>query len=110
MKPRSLILRMYGEKQSGQWSLICLDFNLAVQADTLPEAKEKMHSMIKVYLRDALEDGDDSEHANYFLTRRAPVSFWLKYYFLKVIRSIFGKKNGSYMVGSDTIPMLPTGA
>ena len=38
MKNLPLVLRVYGERSNGQWSLICLDFNLAVQADTLPQA------------------------------------------------------------------------
>ena len=32
MKNLPLVLRVYGERSNGQWSLICLDFNLAVQS------------------------------------------------------------------------------
>lgn len=100
-----MILRIYGEKQSGQWSLICLDFNLAVQADTLHEAKGKMHAVIKSYIRDAVEGGEDVEHSAYFFSRRAPLSFWIKYYIAKI-----GRRDGKHLVGSDTIPMVPAGA
>lgn len=110
MKSLPVVLRIYGEQSNDQWSLICLDFNLAVQADTLPEARDKLHQMIKSYLRDALDNGPDADQAYYFLTRRAPASFWVKYYIGCVLKRVFGSRNGRHLIGSDIIPMLPSGA
>ena len=110
MKSDSLILRFYGERHGDQWSLICLDFNLAVQADTLNEARVKLHQMVKSYLRDALEGGVDSTHGRYFLTRRAPLSFWIKFYLFSFLNRICSKRERSRVTASDTIPMQPVGA
>lgn len=109
MKNLPFVLRVYGERQDEQWSLICLEFNLAVQADTLPEARARLHSMIVGYLRDALQ-GDDREYAAEFLTRRAPASFWAKYYFTKLRKCLSGRNGGQKLVGREPIPMLPAGA
>lgn len=112
MKANSLLLRVYGEKNHGQWSLICLDFNLAAQGDTPEEAQAKLHSMIRSYIVDAIaEDGPDRDHASELLRRRAPLGFWVKYYLFSAISQLRGKNgNGGRLVGSDTIPMIPSGA
>lgn len=113
MKPVSLFLKVYGEKKRGQWSLICLDFNLAVQADSLEEAQEKLHRMIKSYIYDALSpDGHDHQHAKALLRRRAPLEFWLKYYAYAALSRLRGRNGDGdgRMVGADPIPMVPTGA
>lgn len=113
MKPISLLLKIYGERKQGQWSLICLDFNLAVQADTLDEAQEKLHQMIKSYISDALSpDGDDRQHAEALLRRRAPLVFWLKYYAYQLVSRLRGKNGNDHgrIAAADPIPMVPTGA
>lgn len=112
MKAKSLFLRVYGEKKEGQWSLICLDFNLAAQADTLEEAKAKLHHMVKTYIADAMaEDGLDREYAEDFLRRRAPLGFWVKFYLFSTLCRLRGRNgNGEHLVGSEPIPMVPAGA
>ncbi|MFJ0380972.1 hypothetical protein [Bordetella bronchiseptica] len=109
MKNLPLVLRVYGERSNGQWSLICLDFNLAVQADTLPQAQQRLHSMIVGYLRDALE-GEDRPYAAQLLTRRAPLGFWLKYYLAKLRTCVVGQRGSRRVAGSEAIPMAPAGA
>lgn len=37
MTPSSLFVRVLGDHRDGQWSLLCLDFDLAAQADTLDQ-------------------------------------------------------------------------
>jgi hypothetical protein len=59
---------------------VCLDFNLAAQGDSFEEAKSKLEAMIADYVYDALA-GEDKPYAAQLLARRAPLSFWLKYYF-----------------------------
>lgn len=109
MKNLPIILRVYGERQDDQWSLICLEFNLAVQAETLPEAHSKLHSMIVGYLRDALE-GEDRKYALAFLNRRAPLSFWVKYYIAKLRKCLSGHNSSSSLAGREPIPMAPAAA
>lgn len=73
------MLLCYGEKDGGQWSLICLDYSLAAQAETFEDAHKKLTDMIADYVAEAL--GPDKEHADYLLkNRKAPLRFWLKYY------------------------------
>jgi len=57
----------------------CLDFDLAAQADTLPEVKSLLEAQIKEYVFDALA-GDDKGYADQLLTRRAPWFLWAQYY------------------------------
>lgn len=113
MKSLPLFLRVYGERTNGVWSLICLEFNLAVQAESLNEAKQKLRSMVKTYITDALsEDGPDRAFASTFLRRRAPTIFWLKYYVFSVVYWLRGNKGGcgyDHVLGSDPIPMIPAG-
>lgn len=114
MKTLPLFLRVYGEKRNGIWSLICLDFNLAVQAESLQEAKLSLQQMVKAYITDALaEDGPDHDFAHIFLRRKAPVEFWLKYYwhaFLTKICSHNGQDGTDHVADSAPIPMVPAGA
>jgi len=79
MKPTTLILRCYVEKQGSQWLACCLDLCLATQADSLLEAKEKLRNQINEYVYDALV-GEDQAFAEQLLRRRAPLGDWLKYY------------------------------
>ena len=59
----------------------CIDFTLAAQADTLSEARRKLHDQIVSYVAEAMTI--DSAHAGELLTRRAPAlerlrfAFWL---------------------------------
>lgn len=113
MKTFPWVLRVYGERRDDQWSVICLDLNLAAQADTLIEAQTKLHSMIKAYVADSLlPDGADREHAAYFLRRRAPLVFWAKYYFAIARNRVFGQRIpcDKRLATSDTLPMVPAGA
>lgn len=109
MKSLPFVLRVYGECSDEQWSLICLEFNLAVQAESLSEAKAKLHSMIVGYLRDALE-GADREFALDFLNRRAPLLFWLKYYVAEFRKGIYGRNAPRRVVEREPIPMTPIAA
>ncbi|MFO7746454.1 MAG: hypothetical protein R6V42_01440 [Orrella sp.] len=113
-KTLPLFLRVYGERSNGVWSLICLDFTLAVQAESLQEAKLKLQQMVKSNKTDALaEDGQDHEFAVAFLRRKAPVAFWVKYYwysFLAKIRGNSGQDDTDHVADSAPIPMVPAGA
>ncbi len=91
MRTSGLLLKVYGECERGQWSMLCLDFSLAVQADSLDEAKRKLEEQISDYLRDALV-GEDKEFAAELLYRRAPVKYYVKWYWGTLMQRIFGKR------------------
>jgi len=40
------VIRCLAERRGNQWQAFTLELGLATQADTLPEAKEKLESMI----------------------------------------------------------------
>jgi hypothetical protein len=107
MKKRDLFLKVYGEESDGQWSLICLDFSLAAQAETLPEAQALLQSQIKEYLVDALH-GEDKQYAHTLLYRRAPLKYWVKWWIAGVWKQLFGasvaKQQKSYREPIDLIP------
>lgn len=79
MLPRQLFVRCYAKRTKGMWVAFCLDFALGAQADTLAEARKKLDEQIREYVHDAL-DGEDREHAEYLLRRRAPLSYWMEYW------------------------------
>lgn len=80
MSVSNLVLRCYSLYDKEQWIAFCLDFDLAAQADSFEEAKEKLEDMIKVYVFDALV-GEDKEYSEQMLFRKAPLIEWIKYYY-----------------------------
>src|SRR5487761_953044 len=78
----NLIIRCFAEHKNGVWQAFALEFDLAAQADSFDEVKQKLDSMIDSYVYDALA-GEDREHALELLFhRRAPFSLWLKYFLM----------------------------
>ena len=82
MNTEKLFLRCFAEYKDSQWSAVCLDLNLAAQADTVQEVIDKMESMIKSHIYDALE-GDDKEFAHQLMTRKAPAELRAKYHYIQ---------------------------
>lgn len=76
-------VRFFAEKVGSQWQAFCVDLNLAVQADTLPEAKEKILSMVRSYVELAKEQ-NDPQHQRDMLFRAAPLSIQLRYWYVWV--------------------------
>lgn len=111
MKVRKFFLRCYGERVDSQWVVVCLDFCLAAQADTFNEARELLDAQIRTYLREALV-GQDREHAEVLLSRRAPLGMWLKYYYMQAWSKLHRALGGTDKVEKthpfrETIPMVP---
>jgi hypothetical protein len=103
MNPAQLIIRCYVEKEDELWIAVCLDFCLATQGDSLNEAREKLENQIADYVYDALA-GEDSEYASSLLTRKAPLNFWLRYYWLK-FKSVFS--NTPDALFNEIMPLKP---
>lgn len=80
MAPKKHALRCfaYREKSSGQWLAFCVDLNLAVQADSMAAAKNKLHEQIVEYAEDLR--GVNAEHARELFPRPAPLRIRALYY------------------------------
>jgi len=103
MKPQQLIIRCYAEHEDDVWVALCLDFNLAAQGDSFEEVKLKLESMIKEYVYDVLV-GEDRKYASQLLNRRASLSSWTKYYYIKLRNKICHDSN---YIFDETMPLKP---
>lgn len=74
-----IFVRCIGRREDSQWTVVCLNFDLAAQAVTFEEARDRLEAQIREYVRDAMS-GEDRAHASYLMNRRAPLSLWLLYY------------------------------
>lgn len=106
MKPQQLILRCVAECENGQWQAICLDFNLAAQADSFDDVERKLKGMICEYVYDALQ-GEDHEYAAQFLTRKAPVGYWAKYYYVCFLHKYLRIRSDLSRFFNETLPLAP---
>lgn len=80
-KPHHFVLRCYGYKdRRGKWCGVCLELNLAAEADSAQELKSKLGSMIESYIGTVLET-DEKGSIPSLLRRKAPLNDWI-YYFL----------------------------
>ncbi|MGO9138356.1 MAG: hypothetical protein ACLP9S_18580 [Syntrophales bacterium] len=80
--PEKFVLRCYGRKISDdKWYGVCLELNLGVEAESPEEMREKMGSVILSYLNTVI-DTQDKESIPDLLSRRAPLSDWLFYYYV----------------------------
>lgn len=103
MNPNQLIFKCYAEQEGECWVAVCLNFNLAAQADTFEEAKAKLESMIVEYVHDALV-GEDKPYAAQLLTRHAPFALWLRY---QLIRLTMAFAHSQQKIFDETMPMRP---
>src|SRR3989338_6400149 len=104
MKAKDLILRCYAAKEAdGSWYAICLDLNLFAQADSLQDVKIKLHSMLKEYIAEAVTV--DKEYAGALLRRKAPFSFFARYYFVYILNLFHTFKN--IRTFNDPLPLVP---
>jgi hypothetical protein len=107
MRPPKLVLRCYAEKQGHDWFAICLDLNIAAQAESFDRAREKLHAMLCEYVHDAVV-GEDKAHARQLLRRRAPVYFWLKYYRAGILGRLMHIKRNVGRLFDETMPLTPS--
>ena len=82
--PEKLVLRCYGYKFGDKPFIgICIDLNIAVQAESQAEVRQKMNDTINSYLETVL-DTDDKSSIPFLLSRRAPMRNFLAYYIIKI--------------------------
>lgn len=91
ISPNKFVLKCYGHKtEKGNWFGMCLDFNLAIEADSIDELKLKMREVVTSYIDTVLDTKDRDSIAGLF-GRKAPLSNWAKYYwicFKKLIKNL----------------------
>ena len=106
MKSTELMLRCYAERKNGIWQAFCLDFTLAVQGDSVEEVKNKLESQILEYVHDALV-GKDKKHAKDLLERKAPLKYWLKFYFFIALYHVQKAQQDFVRLLELPIPLAP---
>lgn len=85
IKPEKLVLRCYGYKsKNAPFVGICIDLNLAVQADSPDELRKKMSEAIIGYIETVL-DTDDKASIPQLIARKAPLRDILIYNLIKCI-------------------------
>ena len=106
MKPQDLVVRCYAELDDGLWQAICIDLNLATQADTFEEAREKLTDQIVDYIYDAVA-GEDKEYVGLLLNRQAPLEYRLKYHWHNAKKRINNRVQQAMRVFELPLPMVP---
>jgi len=107
MRPNELLLRCYAEQKAGHWQAFCLDLGLAAQGESEAEACGKLNAMMREYLHDALA-GEDRQYAEYFLTRKAPSSQWVKYYLYFLMEALHIRFGADRILFKKLIPLAPS--
>lgn len=81
LHPSDLILRCFALQRAGYWVAMCVDLDLAVQADCASDAKRLLNEQIARYVAEAY--GEDESFAAQLLGRRAPLRYFAAYYAIR---------------------------
>ena len=100
-------IRCYAERRGGEWTAICLNFDIAVQGHSFEDVKECLEGAIDLFLEGVAEL--PAEDRNRLLRRSAPVSVKLKYLRAVVWSWIFGdSEDGEHHQHHYTMPLART--
>jgi hypothetical protein len=102
LSPNQLVVHCLLERKGDQWQAFTIEFGLAAQGDSAAEVKRKLEQQVSAYLFDALV-GEDQEHAEALLRRKATLSVRAKYR-LASLRARIGRDNSAY---SRPVPLTP---
>lgn len=102
LSPSALVLRCYGHPtKEGRWYGVCLEFNLAAEAESPEVLKHKLKDIIVSYL-DSVLDTEDRGSVPELLSRRAPMRDWITYYIIKLLIGI--KQFPRNIIFKESIP------
>jgi len=101
MNAKQLVIKCFAKQTEGVWVAVCLDFCLATQGNSLDEAKRKLEEQIFYYVSEALQD---QEYGSQLLSRRAPVSSWIEYYYIWMANRIY---HSASVIFNETLPLRP---
>lgn len=102
--PTILKIRCVAFVSDGQWVAVCLPFSLCAQADTLEEAKTKLHDQMQSYVSEALDI--DSAHEERLLNRPAPLRYWFYYGVAQLLKAL-NSKSRKYKNFKDSVRAVP---
>lgn len=105
IRPPDMILRCFAQRERDQWVSVCVDLNLAAQADSFDESRRKLHEQIGWYVYDALA-GDDKDCGENWLQRKAPLPLMVKYHLIACIVKMRSLRS-SFRLFCDTLPLAP---
>jgi hypothetical protein len=102
--PMKLVIRCLAERKDSQWQAVTLEFGLAAQGESLSDVKAKLEEQIDEYICDALL-GEDRDHAYELLSRKAPMSAYLKFHVAGLLSRI--KHDPRRAVFREPLPLVP---
>jgi hypothetical protein len=88
IKTLSFTVRCLIEKKGDIWQAFTLEFGLAVQGDSEADVHRRLDSVICSYVSDAVF-GDERQHSEELLARRATAEVYAKYYFYYALPFFF---------------------
>jgi len=103
--PAEMQLRCYAHLENNQWVAVCIDFNLAAQADSFEEARDKLHQQVVWYVYDAVA-GDDQAHGADLLMRKAPVPLMVRYHLINAVSRVRAMQ-ARVRAFCDLLPLSP---
>lgn len=86
MKSLPPYFRCFVQRDGEVFVAVCIDLSLAVQADTLQEAREKLDALIHEYLHSAFTH--HREHLADLLFRPAPLGQVARYHYLGAMQTL----------------------
>lgn len=106
MEPQKLLVRCFAERKGDQWQAFTLELGLAAQGDSCEEVKQKLESMIRSYVYDAVA-GEDKAFADQLLRRRAPGWVYAKYAWLNIRIRLHVAANDMAQMFREAMPLAP---
>jgi hypothetical protein len=108
IRPIQLVVHCLIERVGDQWQAFSLEFGLAVQGDARLEVQRKLANVIEFYVSDAL-CGEDREHADEMLRRKATWRVYLRYYrvWLALHVASFMTASNDAMIYREPLPLEP---
>ena len=103
ISPESLVLRCLALQRHGYWVVMCIDLDLAAQADTVAQARKPLKEQMTSYVTDALTV--DGEHASVLLKRKSPLRYRVMYHCIKLLNA--HKRKRTY---EAAMPLVPAAA
>jgi hypothetical protein len=108
MRANSLVVRCMVVPEGDQWVALCLDFDLAAQAATVAEAKERLDAQISDYVTQAVTV--DRQDAPYLLRRKAPLRYRALFRWLELREHIAHHVANGRAAYERAMPLVPAHA
>lgn len=98
-------VRCYAEGRGSEWEAFCLDFDLAVQGDSLEDVVKSLHEQINLYVEGVLELPAADQRR--LFARRAPLRSWMRPLWFTCLAILLGarrKASGVFDYPVETCP------